>query len=126
MNGQFDSSDILKSALANPEMLAKAMSVAKELASSGALSGIMGNMQNDSVNSEKAAHDKPKNDFSEKDSECEKTPKPPKSDDITDKDRIRLLEALKPYVKPDKRDKLETVINLMGLLGTLKTKKSDA
>ena len=90
MNSDIDISELFSKAMENPEMLARAAEIAKSLSGSGLFS----------KDDEKSGTDsRPR--------EEKKEPLPIKGD------RIQLLEALKPFVREDKRDKIDMVIKLM-------------
>ena len=136
MNSQGDLG-ILKVLTENPELMQKAMSIASSLASSGALSGLglLGNDQsnqpkqnassqapnvgdlsaifgalgaNTSQNAQKPIPiQETKNDQEKENGHEHKT---------SHRDRIKLLEAMRPFVPVEKREKLEFVIRLLGLI----------
>lgn len=116
MNGMIDSS-IIKSALENPEMLAKAMSIARELSASGVLSGLFsdgdGGASEDSSPSEKVADSQAekKNEGAPREKE-ERRP----TDSISADKKIKLLEAMKPFVSDRRREGIDTVIKIVKML----------
>ena len=97
MNSDIDISELFSKAMENPEMLARAAEIAKSLSGSGLFS----------KDDEKSGTDsKPR--------EEKKDPLPIKGE------RIQLLEALKPFVSEDKRDKIDMVIKLMKIASLAK------
>ncbi len=98
----FDISGALGKALENPEMLSKAMEIAKTLSDTGLLSSLGPKSSESSNDSEKD-----KEVFSKRESSSQNVKKD------SGKDRLLLLEALKPYVREDRRDKIDLVIKIM-------------
>lgn len=105
--------DLLKKLTENPEMLSKAMSMASALASSGALSGFMNSNTQDNTRKK----------------ECDGEPTPPPkaacpSPETKHKpeerdryrERIALLEAMRPFISAEKKDRLELLIRLLGVM----------
>ena len=105
--------DLLKKLTENPEMLSKAMSMASALASSGALSGFTNSNTQDNT---------PKK-------ECDREPPPPPKAECPPpgtkckpeerdryRERIALLEAMRPFISAEKKDRLELLIRLLGVM----------
>ena len=90
MNSDIDLSELLSKAMENPEMLARATELAKSLSGSGLFT-----KEDEKSGTEIRAREEKKDN------------NPVKGD------RIQLLEALKPFVRDDKRDKIDMVIKLM-------------
>ena len=114
--GSGDIGEILTKMLSDPESLGKVMNMVGALSASGALGGL--------------SHETPKNgDVPPKTEEVSHSREketafvPPKKQEIPCKerpkinqcDRIRLLEAMRPFLSDEKRVKLDTVIKLLGL-----------
>ena len=97
MNSDIDISELFSKAMENPEMLARAAEIAKSLSGSGLFS-----------------KDDKKSGTDSKPREEKKDPLPIKGE------RIQLLEALKPFVSEDKRDKIDMVIKLMKIASLAK------
>ncbi len=130
-----DMGSMLSKLLEDPESLGKVMSIASTLSSSGALNGIsLGNVgekngheaQETLQNTERtkeALHREPmQNDGREKQTypdakydENSNRKRTSSGRKIRSCDRIRLLEAMRPFISDDKRDKLEVVIKILGL-----------
>ena len=128
MNGDSDISAVMKTALENPEILAKAAGIAKELSNSGLLS-LFGGFGDDAErkDAEKNIDDgkiREKNENNDKESGS--TPKKEESfenslrQSRSTKDRIALLSALKPYVSDDKKGKIDLVIKLCRIMDIAK------
>ena len=109
MNGDIDFSGIIGKALEDPEMLSRAVDMAKTLSQSGLFSdmgsGGSGSAIDDNgiksvSDGEKREDHKEKNDIK-------------KGQTGENKDRLLLLEALKPYVPFEKREKIDLVIKLV-------------
>lgn len=125
MNGDLDMSTLISGMLSDPEMLSRAMNIAKGLASSGVLSSLLS--QGDKGSGKGECHDNPSESASCSDekgallrSGCGGS-----AGDGLDKgerrkpgnaERTALLHALKPYVSEDKREKIELIIKLMSVL----------
>lgn len=94
--------DLLKGISENPEMLSKAMNLASMLASSGALDSVMGKKPKESpmVSPPQIAEER--------------------SESIGKKggyrERIALLEAMRPFISDAKRDRLELLIRILGVM----------
>lgn len=90
--------DLLKGISENPEMLSKAMNLASMLASSGALDSMMGK--------------KPK--------EIPSRVAEEQSKSVGKKggyrERIALLEAMRPFISDAKKDRLELLIRILGVM----------
>ena len=136
--------DLLSSLASNPDLLKNAMQMASALASSGALDGLFGK-SSDENREAPTAPPKPMgtNDFSTllsgfgggraseppkaepketvESSQKEnrepphpvKRPPPP-----CHNDRIQLLRAVRPFLPEDKREKIDFIVQLLGLLHT--------
>lgn len=124
MNGNIsnmgDMGPMLSKLLEDPQSLGKVMNIASALSSSGALSGLSfgnggekenGRIYSDAQNahSESAA----KQTYTEVNQGENSNRK--QGHKIRPCDRIRLLEAMRPFLSDDKRDKLEVVIKILGL-----------
>ncbi len=143
MNGNLDLG-FLRTLTENPEFMQKAISMASALSSSGIFSqAFEGSSQKSDARQERV--DKGAFSFSESDtpspsgsgnlgdvlsllsgaaggsqpkaqqnqSEAKESGENKKADH---KDRIRLLEAMRPFVPPERRDKLDFIIKLLGLM----------
>lgn len=108
-----DMSEMLAKMLSDPEALGKVMNIASTLSASGAFSGI-------SLGGDTSREEKPR----VSDNEIKQTVAPtydkeekhiPHRPQIRQCDRIRLLEAMRPFLGEDKRDKLDVVIKILGL-----------
>ena len=135
MNGNIgnmgDMGSMIAKMLEDPEALGKVMSLAGTLSSSGLLSGLgMGDNAQESVAAEQKSFQETSNTASDSSKyEVKKAPPSqtvgnlPKSHEnhghsyrkIKSSDRIRLLEAMRPFLSDDKRDKLDVVIKIIGL-----------
>ncbi len=142
MNGNIgnmgDMGSMIAKMLEDPEALGKVMSIAGTLSSSGILNGLsMGentadkeisdkealrdthNAEGDNIRSEvKEAH----SENTEKTyhnqnqiSESSLKRQSPSYRKVKSGDRIRLLEAMRPFLSDEKRDKLDVVIKIIGL-----------
>ncbi len=129
--------DLLSSLASNPELLKNAMQMASALASSGVLDGILGKGTQANPSDPSS---KPESDFSavlaglgsEKTQEspptppAHPTPSQPKDPRPQTKrstppchnDRIQLLRSVRPFLPEDKREKIDFLIQLLGLLHT--------
>lgn len=129
--------DLLSSLAANPDLLKNAMQMASALASSGMLDGILGK-GNESTPSPSAPDSE--TDFSAFFSEqgSKKNPEPPptphsptepsqprdprptvkRSTPPCHNDRIQLLRSVRPFLPEDKREKIDFLVQLLGLIHT--------
>ena len=107
-----DISNILSGMLSDPEMLSKAMNIAKGLASSGVLSSFMpsdGREEGAGERTEEKSTPIPSDRSEGGQGGDERKKKPGNAE------RIALLLALKPYVIEEKRERLELIIKLMSV-----------
>ena len=105
--------DLLKKLTENPEMLSKAMSMASALASSGALSGFMNSNTQDNTPKKECDGEPPpppKAECPPPETKC----KPKERDRY--RERIALLEAMRPFISAEKKDRLELLIRLLGVM----------
>jgi len=102
-----DISSVLSGMLSNPEMLSRAMEMAKGLADSGVLSSLSASFGD-------------KSDGDERDGSA--APAKARADGRAENssDRIALLRAIKPFVNEDKCEKIELVIKLIGAFEMLR------
>ena len=121
MNTDMDMSALISGMLSDPEMLSKAMNIAKGLASSGVLSSFLaddGKGDAVSVSAEGEKHssggeavsqslERQDNDGGRGGEKKRKKP--------GNAERIALLYALKPYLSEDKCEKIELIIKLMSV-----------
>ncbi len=123
MNANIENSGDMGAAIAkmleDPESLGRIMSLAGTLSSSGILSGLG---QSDSAFENKGENQEENRNFTPKESEkSEKTRSYEREGDtrkpqrVRTCDRIRLLEAMRPFLSDARRDKLELVIKIIGL-----------
>jgi hypothetical protein len=122
-----DAMNILSSVMQDPEAMKKAMNIASVLSSSGALDGLMKNVSGES-SSEKATEGVLAN--TEKHSE-NGSPSNPHSElpfhqtptnahsSVLMNQRLALLSAIHPYLSHEKAKKLDSVIGILKLIGTL-------
>ncbi len=136
MNGNIgnmgDMGSVLSKLLEDPESLGKVMNIASALSSSGALSGLsLGNAGLNSINNDDGSFQNEESnkraitgDHMQTDERTKQTYQEMKHDGNSNRkqghkirscDRIRLLEAMRPFLSEDKRDKLEVVIKILGL-----------
>ncbi len=139
MNGNIgnmgDMGSMLSKLLEDPESLGKVMSIASTLSASGALNGISfgssgekdghesrKTLQNEERSQETLRREPSQNDGREKQNypdtkyaENSGRKHTSSGNKIKSCDRIRLLEAMRPFLSEDKRDKLEVVIKILGL-----------
>ena len=125
MNGNIgnigDMGAVLSRLMEDPESLGKVMNIASALSASGALGGM--SPGNTSGAREPVSSDADGSDVglqasvsaSRGMSEANGTGRHTNTKRIRQCDRIRLLEAMRPFVSDDKRDKLEVVIKILGL-----------
>lgn len=111
-----DMGSMLSKLLEDPESLGKVMNIASTLSSSGVLNGIsLGGsdkaenteareIKSESVSKQNMPEMRREESFNER-----------RERRIRPCDRIRLLEAMRPFLSDDKRDKLEVVIKIIGL-----------
>lgn len=94
--------ELLKGIAENPEMLSKAMNLASTLSASGALDGLLGGGQ------------------TKKETPTKPTPPPeiPKKTETVGgyRERIALLEAMLPFISDAKKDRLELLIRILGVM----------
>lgn len=119
--------DLLKKVMENPELLSGAMNMASMLASSGALNNLS------ALFPKKEGTEGPSEPFRPADStrlDSGSRPgegAPPQSPNpspnpshgmprVGHKERIALLEAIRPFISPDKKDRLELLIRLLGVM----------
>ena len=136
--------DLLSSLASNPDLLKNAMQMASALASSGALDGLFGKGSDENREAPSAPPRPMENsDFSTLLSGLTggKAPEPPKAEPQEafarpqkenrepphpakrptppcHNDRIRLLQAVRPFLPEDKREKIDFIVQLLGLLHT--------
>lgn len=94
--------ELLKGIAENPEMLSKAMNLASTLSASGALDGLLGGTQ------------------AKRETPSQPIP-PPEMAKKTGtsglyRERIALLEAMLPFISDTKRDRLELLIRILGVM----------
>ncbi|MGM9636472.1 MAG: hypothetical protein ACI3YK_00640 [Eubacteriales bacterium] len=124
--------DLLKKVMENPELLSGAMNMASVLASSGALNNLFPKKTDEMSQRQEPIRDwqgdpephgtrqipcdrlPPSEDREECKKEC--PPKPPHRQKIGHKERIALLEAMRPFISPDKKDRLELLIRLLEVM----------
>lgn len=139
MNGNIgnmgDMGSMIAKMLEDPEALGKVMSIAGTLSSSGILNGLsLGAVSGDKEVSDDAESAQSNThqalpSYEEKQAPCLNNERSDR-DHIDDKgiknhthtarrvkacDRIRLLEAMRPFLSDEKRDKLDVVIKIIGL-----------
>lgn len=112
--------DLLKGISENPEMLSKAMNIASMLASSGALDSMMGKVpkENPTVPPLQTSSEE-KTDRSDRSDRSDTTKKA-----VTEgagkkggyRERIALLEAMRPFISDTKKDRLELLIRILGVM----------
>ena len=110
ISGSGDLSEMITKMLGDPENLSKVMSMVGALSASGATVGLPPASEGE----KKEETPPPKKESvpcgsAEKEKVCHSRPK------INQCDRIRLLEAMRPFLSDEKRVKLDTVIKLLGL-----------
>lgn len=135
MNGNIgnmgDMGSMIAKMLEDPEALGKVMSLAGTLSSSGLLGGLsLGDNAQESSAPEQKSFQETSNTVNENNKyEVKKVPPNltvenlPKNHEnhghsyrkIKSSDRIRLLEAMRPFLADEKRDKLDVVIKIIGL-----------
>ena len=132
MNGNIgnmgDMGSMIAKMLEDPEALGKVMSIAGTLSSSGILNGLsLGeNSEKESSGEETANDSREENAVSTYQTQGQGQTNegvPPKQSlpqssprrKVKSCDRIRLLEAMRPFLSDDKRDKLDVVIKIIGL-----------
>ena len=114
MNG--DVMNMLSSIMQDPKAMEKAMSMANMLASSGILEGMQGKNEEanktpggDALNNILSSLPQKSGEKSEKSGK----------EQISMNDRLALLCAIRPYLKEDKAQRLDSVIRILKLVGTL-------
>ncbi len=132
--------DLLSSLASNPDLLKNAMQMASALASSGMLDGLLGKGSSEHTNQSPPSPPAGNNDFSTLLSGLSgnKSPEPPKaeakeafaspskehphtpkrSNPPCHNDRIQLLKSVRPFLPDDKREKIDFLVQLLGLLHT--------
>lgn len=105
--GSGDMGEAVARMLEDPETLGKIMNIAGALSASGGLGGLLANgigeekdTKNESVKTEQVSVGESS---------------PPHRERVKTCDRIRLLEAMRPFLSCEKRDKLDVVIKIIGL-----------
>ena len=107
-----DISGMLSSILSDPKAMEKAVSLANMLSSSGALEGILGSAQGTdqkphAVNVEDVATLEKRSDRGRS--------------SVSMNDRIALLLAIRPYLSKEKADKLDSVVRILKIVGTIES-----
>lgn len=97
-----DVMNMLSSVLQDPDAMEKAMSMANMLASSGMLDAVQAKNDEPSSTETKA-----------------ETTAPKSNGQISMNERIALLLAIRPYLKSDKAQKLDSVIRILKIVGTI-------
>ena len=136
--------DLFSSLASNPELLKNAMQMASALASSGVLDGLFGKGADENREAPSAPHPSAAgNDFSTLLSGLSggRSPEPPKAEarevfsnarketkeaprplkkptPPCHNDRVQLLRAVRPFLPEDKREKIDFLVQLLGLLHT--------
>lgn len=120
--------DLLKKVMENPELLSGAMNMASVLASSGALNNLFPKKTDETPPQPEPIRDWQQSNIrqmpcdrlpqSEDREECKKEcpPKQPHRQKIGHKERTALLEAMRPFISPDKKDRLELLIRLLEVM----------
>ena len=113
-----DAMNILSSVMQDPEAMKKAMAIAGMLSSSGALDGVMKNVSGEASSNS----DKSEENASVTANIGEISPKIPSANaggKVSMNQRLALLSAIKPYLSPDKAKKLDSIIGILKLIGTI-------
>lgn len=127
--------DLLSSLASNPDLLKNAMQMASALASSGALDGLLGKRgEQDTPVSQSGKdfssllsgigqgkrEDQPKNASTDRTHPPSPEPRPPmkRPEPPCHNDRIQLLRAVRPFLPEEKREKIDFLVQLLGLLHT--------
>lgn len=97
-----DVMNMLSSVLQDPDAMEKAMSMANMLASSGILDAVQ------------AKNDEPSSTETKAETTATKS-----NGQISMNERIALLLAIRPYLKSDKAQKLDSVIRILKIVGTI-------
>ena len=109
VSGSGDISEIITKMLGDPENLSKVMSMVGALSASGMTVGLPPEKEKIHVEENLPPKKESEPRGGEKEKICSSRPK------INQCDRIRLLEAMRPFLGDEKRAKLDTVIKLLGL-----------
>ena len=128
-----DIGEMLSSVLSDPKALEKAATIANMLSSSGMLSDLMSGIskedppidtvpfQNQKSEHRDASRDVPRNvaddivrNISPRSVERESTAR-----GASMNDRVALLRAMRPFLPPERAQKLDSIIRLMGIIGVL-------
>ncbi|MGM9680979.1 MAG: hypothetical protein ACI3XR_05685 [Eubacteriales bacterium] len=116
--------DLLKKVMENPELLSGAMNMASVLASSGALNNLFPKKADETPPKSECIRDwqqdsaRPipcEEDRGECRRDCPQKEQPPRPK-IGHKERTALLEAMRPFISPDKKDRLELLIRLLEVM----------
>ena len=113
-----DAMNILSSVMQDPEAMKKAMAIAGMLSSSGALDGVMKNVSGEASSNS----DKSEENASVTANIGEISPKIPSAHaggKVSMNQRLALLSAIKPYLSSDKAKKLDSIIGILKLIGTI-------
>ena len=118
MNG--DVMNMLSSIMQDPKAMEKAMSMANMLASSGMLDGLLNKNEEQKEAPTQSVDSNALKDIisSLPSNEGEDVPSKSKGQ-ISTNERLALLCAIRPYLKDDKAQKLDSVIRIMKIVGTL-------
>lgn len=134
--------DLLKKVMENPELLSGAMRMASALASSGALNGLLGKNPGEEspAPSDQPPRERPDPQGAQptdmlsglsglmsalgggnRSEPSQPTPPLPDSprrspNRAGHRERIALLEAMRPFISPEKKDRLELLIRLLGVM----------
>ena len=114
MNG--DVMNMLSSIMQDPKAMEKAMSMANMLASSGILEGMQSQNEEPKETKDTGAPNNIQSSLPQKSgSEHGQNAK----GQVSMNDRLALLCAIRPYLKEDKAEKLDSVIRILKIVGTL-------
>lgn len=119
--------DLLKKVMENPELLSGAMNMASVLASSGALNNLFAKKtdemppQSDPIrdwqpNSPRQVPCDRQGQSEDRREEGRRECPPQSRPKIGHKERTALLEAMRPFISPDKKDRLELLIRLLEIM----------
>jgi hypothetical protein len=103
-------SEMVKKISENPEMLQKALGMASALASSGALNGLLSGTSKQETSVPPLQPPPLTSDVPPEIPEKSSTGKP------SSKDRIALLEAVRPFISAERRGNLDLLIRLISFL----------
>lgn len=112
MNG--DVMNMLSSIMQDPKAMEKAMSMANMLASSGILEGMQSKNEEPKETNDTGALNNILSSLPQKDESA-----PSHKGQVSMNDRLALLCAIRPYLKEDKAEKLDSVIRILKIVGAL-------